>query len=83
VFRKKIILLVEYKKVSGRVVEISERMQPGIVRSFWTQMGVQTERSRHPDKCCLTDERPDGIPRRPDGCKGLELHCLEFCIESS
>jgi hypothetical protein len=22
----------------------------------------------------LTDERPDGIPRRPDECKGTELH---------
>jgi hypothetical protein len=31
----------------------------------------------------LTDERPDGIPRRSDGCKGTELHCFEFCTESS
>jgi hypothetical protein len=29
-----------------------------------------------PDECCLTDERLDG-------CKEFELHCLEFCIESS
>jgi hypothetical protein len=25
----------------------------------------------------LTDERPDGVSHRPDGCKGTELHC--FC----
>jgi hypothetical protein len=31
----------------------------------------------------LTDERPDEISRSPDGCKGLELHYLEFCTESS
>jgi len=41
------------------------------------------ESSRRSDECCLTDERPDGIPRRLDGCKGFELHCLEFCTESS
>jgi len=26
----------------------------------------------------LTDERPDGIPRRPDRCKGTELIDLNF-----
>jgi hypothetical protein len=31
----------------------------------------------------LTDERPDGKPHCPDGCKGIELHCFESCIESS
>jgi hypothetical protein len=31
----------------------------------------------------LTDDRSDRISRHSDGCKGLELHCLEFCIESS
>jgi len=53
-------------------------MQPRIVQSFWTQMGVRRERSCRPDGCCLTDERPDGIPRCPDGYKGFELHYLEF-----
>jgi len=39
----------------------------------------------HPDKnfslsgwMLLTDERPDGIPRRPEGCKGTELIDLNF-----
>jgi hypothetical protein len=31
----------------------------------------------------LTDERPDGIPRHSDGCKGTKLHCFESCTESS
>jgi hypothetical protein len=31
----------------------------------------------------LTDERPNGISRHPDECKRLELHCFEFCTESS
>jgi hypothetical protein len=46
-------------------------------------MGVKIESFRHLDRCCLTDKGPDGIPRHPDGCKGLELHCLEFYTESS
>jgi hypothetical protein len=53
------------------------------VPSLWTQMGVQKESYNRPDGCCLTDERLDGIPRRLDGCKGLELHCLEIRTESS
>jgi hypothetical protein len=39
----------------------------------------------HPDKkfsssgrMLLTDERPDGIRRRPDECKGTELTDLNF-----
>jgi hypothetical protein len=31
----------------------------------------------------LTDERLDGMPHRPNGCKGTELHCFESCTESS
>jgi hypothetical protein len=31
----------------------------------------------------LADERPDGIPHRPDKCKGTELHCFESYTESS
>jgi hypothetical protein len=31
----------------------------------------------------LTDERPDRILHRLDGCKGTELHCFESCLESS
>jgi len=30
----------------------------------------------------LTNECPDGIPRRLDACKGSELRCLEFCTKS-
>jgi len=29
-----------------------------------------------------TDEHLDGIPRRPDGCKGTELYCFESCTKS-
>jgi hypothetical protein len=31
----------------------------------------------------LTDERPDGIPRRSDRCKGTELYYFKSCTESS
>jgi hypothetical protein len=41
-------------------------------------MGVRTERSRSPDGCFLTDECSDGIPRRPDGCKGSDFTVLNF-----
>jgi len=37
---------------------------------------VQTESSCRPYKWCLTDKRPDGIQRRPNGCKGTELTVL-------
>jgi len=30
-----------------------------------------------------TVERPDGVTRRPDGCKGTEFNCLEIHTESS
>jgi hypothetical protein len=33
--------------------------------------------SRRPGGCCLTDERPNGIPRRPDGFKGSNFFDLE------
>jgi hypothetical protein len=33
--------------------------------------------SRRPDGCCLTDERPDGIPLRLDGCKGSDYIVLK------
>jgi hypothetical protein len=31
----------------------------------------------------LTDEHPEEIARRPDGCKGTEQQYFESCIESS
>jgi hypothetical protein len=33
--------------------------------------------SHHPNGCCLTDERTDIIPRRPDGCKGSNYTILK------
>jgi hypothetical protein len=44
--------------------------------SGWKDLVVWTDDA-------LIDERPDEIPCRPDGCKGTELHCFEFYIESS
>jgi hypothetical protein len=38
---------------------------------LWT-VGFLDGISCRADGCCLTDERPDGIPRRPDGCKGSD-----------
>jgi len=32
---------------------------------------------RRSDECCLTNERLDGISRRPDGCKGSDNTVLK------
>jgi hypothetical protein len=45
-------------------------MQAGTVERFSTQRKVQTNDA-------WTVERPDGISRRPDGCKGSDLSDLE------
>jgi hypothetical protein len=48
----------------------SERMM------LWT-VGRLDGISRRQDRCCLTDEHPDEIPGRSDGCKGSDYTVLK------
>jgi hypothetical protein len=43
---------------------------------LWT-VGRPNGISRRPNGCCLIDERPDGIPHRPDVCKGSDYTVLK------
>jgi hypothetical protein len=72
---------------SSKLLNIGEGPDGKFSSSRWMMLwtvGHPDGISRSPNRCCLIDERPDGIPRcsdgipcRPDGCKGSDYTVLK------
>jgi hypothetical protein len=66
--------LFELWRAFGRFAITSGRMQPWTVLKLLDINGRPDEKISLSGRMLLTDERPDGIPRCPDGWQGAEIN---------